>query len=74
MRGHWGIEARLHCVCDGTYDEDRSQVRTKHGPRVMATLRNTAIGLLRYLKLPNISRAVKHLDRHPEQIAALVIG
>ncbi len=40
----------------------------------MATLRNTAIGLLRHLKLPNISRAVKHLDRHPEQIAALVIG
>ena len=37
----------------------------------MATLRNTAIGLLRHLRLPNISRAVKHLDRHSEQIAAL---
>lgn len=74
VRGHWGIETRLHYVRDWTYDEDRSQVRTKQGPRVMATLRNTAIGLLRYLKLPNISRAVKHLDRHPEQIAALVIG
>ena len=74
MRGHWGIETRLHYVRDWTYDEDRSQVRTKQGPRVMATLRNTAMGLLRYLKLPNISRAVKHLDHHPEQIAALVIG
>ena len=74
VRGHWGIETRLHYVRDWTYDEDRSQVRTKQGPRVMATLRNTAIGLLRYLKLPNISGAVKHLDHHPEQIAALVIG
>ncbi len=74
VRGHWGIETRLHYVRDWTYDEDRSQVRTQQGPQVMATLRNTAIGLLRHLKLPNISRAVKHLDRHPEQIAALVLG
>ena len=36
-------------------------------------IRNTAIGLLRYLKLPNISRAVKYLDRRPEHITALVI-
>ena len=39
----------------------------------MATLRNTAMGRLRHLKLTNISRAVKPLDRHPEQIAALVV-
>jgi len=74
VRGHWGIETRLHYVRDWTYDEDRSQVRTKSGPQLMATLRNTAIGLLRYLHLPNISRAVKHLDRRPEKIAALLIG
>ncbi len=74
VQGHGGIETRLHYVRDWTYDEDRSQVRTQQGPQVMATLRNTAIGLLRHLKLPNISRAVKHLDRHPEQIAALVLG
>ena len=46
-------------------NEDRSQVHTQEGPRVMAVLCNTAIGLLRYLKLPNISRAVTHLDRRP---------
>jgi predicted transposase YbfD/YdcC len=38
-RGHWGIEDRLHWVRDVTYDEDRSQVRTGNGPRVMASLR-----------------------------------
>jgi hypothetical protein len=44
VRGHWGIEDRLHSVRDVTYDEDRSQVRTGNGPRVMA---NLAIAILR---------------------------
>jgi predicted transposase YbfD/YdcC len=47
IRGHWAIENRVHYVRDTTYDEDRSQVRTGNGPRVMATLRNIAIGLIR---------------------------
>jgi len=36
---------RLHWVRDVTYDEDRSQVRTGHGPQVMATFRNLAVSL-----------------------------
>ena len=47
VRGHWTVENRLHWVRDVTYDEDRSQVRTKNGPRAMATLRNMAMSLLR---------------------------
>lgn len=74
VRGHWGIETRLHYVRDMTYDEDRSQVRTKNGPRAMATLRNAAIGLLRRMKISNIHRTVQHLDRRPEQIAALLLN
>lgn len=74
VRNHWGIETRLHYVRDMAYDEDRSQVRTKNGPRVMATLRNTAIGLLRALELQNIQRTVNHLSRHPEQVAQLLLG
>lgn len=54
VRGHWGIETRLHWERDMIYDEDRSQVRTQNGPRVMATLRNTAIGLLHRLDVPNL--------------------
>ena len=74
VRGHWGIETRLHYVRDMTYDEDRSQVRTGNGPRTMATLRNLAIGLLRRLQLPNIQRAVDHLQRRPEAVAALLLS
>ena len=38
IRGHWGIEDRLHWVRDLDWDEDRSQVRTGNGPRFMASL------------------------------------
>jgi len=41
-RGHWGIENRNHYVRDVTFDEDRSQVRTKSDPRMMAALRHIA--------------------------------
>ncbi len=74
VRGHWGIETRLHYVRDMTYDEDRSQVRTGNGPRAMAILRNTATGLLRRLQLPNIQRAVNHLQRRPDQVATLLLS
>jgi len=72
VRGHWAIETRLHYVRDMTYDEDRSQVRTGHGPHNMATLRNMAISLLRRMKATTISRTVAHLARRPEQIADLL--
>lgn len=47
IQGHWGIENQLHWVRGLPYDEDRSQVRTGYAPQVMATVRNTAISLLR---------------------------
>jgi hypothetical protein len=72
VRGHWGIETRLHWVRDVVYDEDRSQVRMENGPRVMATLRNTAISLLRHIGVPNIQRAVNYLHRHPQQVARIL--
>lgn len=37
IRGHWAIENRIHHVRDVTYDEDRSRIRTGHGPQIMAT-------------------------------------
>jgi predicted transposase YbfD/YdcC len=45
VQGHWGIENKLHWLRDVVYDEDRSTVRTANAPRVMATLRSTAISL-----------------------------
>ncbi len=57
---HWGIENRSHRVRDVVYDEDRSTVRTGNGPQVMATLRNTAISLLRLAGHTCIAAALRH--------------
>jgi hypothetical protein len=43
VRGHWGIENKLHYVRDLAYGEDKSRVRTGNAPQVMASLRNLTI-------------------------------
>lgn len=63
IRGHWGIENRLHWVRDVSFDEDRSQVRTGHGPQVMAALRNLAITALRLAGITNVAAALRHHAR-----------
>ena len=73
IRGHWSIENRVHHVRDTTYAEDRSQVRTGTGPRVMATLRNIAIGVLRTRDATtNIAAATRSLARRAEHLLTLL--
>lgn len=60
LRGHWHIENRVHCVRDVTFDEDRCRVRTGAGAQVMATLRNTTIGLLRLRGHHSIAAGLRH--------------
>lgn len=67
IQGHWSIENRLHWVRDVTFDEDRSQVRTGHAPRVMATLRNTAISILRLTGWHTTTTALRHHARDPNR-------
>lgn len=64
VRGHWGIENRVHWVRDVTFDEDRSQIRTGNAPRVMATLRNLAIGALRLAGHTNIAAGIRFVSRN----------
>jgi len=54
---HWHIENRSHWVRDVTFDEDRSQVRSGNIPQVMAALRNTVVGLIRWAGETNIAAA-----------------
>jgi predicted transposase YbfD/YdcC len=67
IRGHWLIEDRLHWVRDMDFDEDRSQVRTASGPRVMATLRNLAITILRLAGHASIAAALRYHARRPDR-------
>jgi predicted transposase YbfD/YdcC len=66
-RGHWGIEDRLHWVRDMDFDEDRSQVRTATGPRIMASLRNLVITILRLSGAASIAAALRHHARQPSR-------
>jgi predicted transposase YbfD/YdcC len=61
------MEDRLHWVRDMDYDEDRSQVRTASGPRVMATLRNLALTILRLAGHASIATALRHQNRRPDR-------
>ena len=65
IRGHWGIEDRLHWVRDLDFDEDRSQVRTAAGPQIMASLRNLAITILRLTGATCIAAALRYHARRP---------
>jgi len=72
VRGHWAIENKSHWVRDVPFDEDRSQVRCGNIPQVMAALRNTAIGLLRWAGHTNIAAACRRLAAQPAQALALI--
>lgn len=71
-RHHWGIENRLHWIRDVTFAEDLSQIRTRHGPAVMATLRNLAISLHRPAGATSIATACRTVSRHPNRVFPLL--
>jgi predicted transposase YbfD/YdcC len=47
VRGHWGIENRLHWVLDVVFRDDLARLRSGHGPANMAVVKHMAINLLR---------------------------
>jgi len=61
-RGHWVIENGCHYILDSIYDEDRSRIRTGHGPENMTRIRRFAVGLLK-------SRGVKNITQKMRQMA-----
>ena len=58
-------------VRDVTFDEDRSQIREGNGPRMIATLRNTAISILPLAGARYIAKAVRWCAGHAEDCRRL---
>jgi predicted transposase YbfD/YdcC len=47
IRGHWGIENRLHWSLDVTFNEDHSRIRQGHAAENAALLRRLALSILK---------------------------
>lgn len=59
LREHWAIENGPHYVRDVTFAEDASRIRTGSGPRIMTSLRNLAIAVLRRAGYTNIAEGLR---------------
>jgi predicted transposase YbfD/YdcC len=47
VRGHWGVENKVHWVMDVCFREDQSRARVGHSAENLATLRRLALNLLK---------------------------
>jgi predicted transposase YbfD/YdcC len=47
VRGHWGVENKLHWVLDVCFREDQSRARTGYAAENLATLRRLALNMLK---------------------------
>jgi predicted transposase YbfD/YdcC len=72
VRSHWAIENKIHWVRDVTFREDASKVRTDSRPRIMATLRNLVIGLVRQAGHTRIAATIRKIKNDPHLIYALM--
>lgn len=50
VRGHWGVENKLHWVMDVCFGEDQSRARQGYAAENLATLRRLALNLLKQEK------------------------
>jgi predicted transposase YbfD/YdcC len=73
LRGHCAIGDRLHWVRDVTYGEDLSRSAAKRS-RIMATLRNLALAILRFAGATGIAAALRHHSRPPDRPIQTVIS
>ena len=72
VRGHWAIENKIHWVRDVTLREDASQIRTGSRPRVMATIRNLVIGLIRQAGYTKIAATIRRVRNDPRILLQLL--
>lgn len=72
IRGHWSIENKIHWVRDVTFREDASQVKTASRPRIMATLRNLVIGLIRQAGNIKIAATIRRIKNNPRLLHTIM--
>ena len=63
-RGHWVIENGCHYVLDWNFDEDRSRIRTGHGPENITRLRRFAIGVIKSRGARSVAQKIRQLTQN----------
>jgi predicted transposase YbfD/YdcC len=63
-RGHWSIENSCHYIIDWNYDEDRSRIRTGHGPENITRLRRFAIGVIKSKGVRSVAQKMRELTQN----------
>ena len=71
IRGYWGVENKVHYVRDVTQGEDKSRIRTKPLPQIMAIARNLALNLYRDAGFNNMAQAERKCKYGLEHILAI---
>jgi predicted transposase YbfD/YdcC len=74
IRNHWLIENSSHYVRDVTFQEDSSRIRTGSAPRLMSTMRNLAIGIMRIGGEKNIAQGRRETGWGRKSDALRAIG
>jgi len=72
-RDHWGIENKQHYVRDVSCREDQSRTNAGHAPQVLATVRNTALTLLRRLGFKPVE-GFEHFAEYRQAAIDVVVG
>jgi hypothetical protein len=80
IRGHWGIENKLHHPKDRTWLEDRHWVKNKKTGGILTMLRSVACALVRRARLPGLDpkahcpERIEHFSRSPHLAVAQLKG
>ena len=75
QRQHWHIANQLQYCRDVTFAEDASRVRNVGGQRVMATLNNLALGIIRrYHRGPSVPDSRRRFCAQPELALRLLFS
>ncbi len=72
IRGYWGVENKVHYVRDVTQGEDKSRIRTKPLPQILAIARNLALNLYRDAGFDNMAQAQRKCQFSLKHIASLL--
>jgi predicted transposase YbfD/YdcC len=63
-RSHWSIENGCHYILDWNFDEDRSRIRTGHGPDNISRLRRFAVGIIKSKGVDSVAEKMRQLHRN----------